>query len=75
VDSRRGEIMSDKQVEAERRRGDFFRDVLVMEYGCPLPSLLPLGFCGYGTPCPYGIDDDDEAAWQKCWDEVERRQR
>lgn len=34
--------MSKKQVEIERKRGDFFRDVLVEEYGCPPPGPVDL---------------------------------
>lgn len=66
--------MSDKQVESERKRGDFFRDMLVALHGCPPPSVHTL--CEH-VMCPFdfGYDSDTEADFAECWDEVERSQR
>lgn len=65
---RRGETMSDKQVEAERRRGDFFRDVLVAKYGCPPFDVHPM--CVYAT-CPFMYDGVVD--YSECWDDVAAR--
>jgi len=65
--------MSDKQVEIERRRGDFFRDMLALDVGCPRTDDYPCK--GHkGEPCPYTTDEGD-IDYAACWDEVERRQR
>jgi len=65
--------MSDKQVEIERRRGDFFRDMLAEECLCPSGDDYPCK--GHkGEPCPYTTDEGD-IDYAACWDEVERRQR
>lgn len=53
----------------QRKRGDFFRDVLADELGCPPHTLRS---CPRG--CPFA-DAFDEADYAACWDEVERRQR
>lgn len=63
--------MSDKQVEAERKRGDFFRDMLAELYGCPPLEVRPM--CVYSA-CPF-LDDDTGADFAECWDEVERARR
>lgn len=60
--------MSDKQVEAERRRGDFFRDVLVAKYGCPPLDVHPM--CVYAT-CPFMYDGVVD--YSECWDDVAAR--
>lgn len=64
--------MNDKQVEIERKRGDFFRDMLVELFGCPPSSVQTM--CDHGGACPF-MDDDMESDATECWDEVEWRQR
>lgn len=61
--------MSDKQVEAERKRGDYFRDALVEMYGCPPPSVQVM--CEHGS-CPF-MNDDWGSDAAECWDDVAAR--
>lgn len=82
-DERRGDTMIDEEYieEATRkvelahdaeadlqRRGDFFRDELIREIGCP-PIRLGVRCCDL-PDCPYGIEDDDVAALRQCWEAV-----
>lgn len=67
---RRGATVSNKQIEIERKRGDYFRDMLVELYGCPPPSVHPM--CNYAG-CPFV--DDEELDGAECWDDVERGRR
>lgn len=59
-----------REAEVQRKRGDFFRDVLHALNICPDGDDYP---CKGRKTCPY--DDDGYPDYAACWDEVERRQR
>lgn len=64
---RKVELAHDAEADLQRR-GDFFRDELIREMGCP-PSRYAVA-CASEGHCLYGIEDDDVAAWRQCWEAV-----
>jgi hypothetical protein len=67
--TRKVELAHDAEADL-KRRGDFFRDELVKEFGCPPVSSRWTLPCKEARRCQYGIEEDDVAAWRQCWEAV-----